>query len=111
MEGLTYKIKPKGLWTDGFTRYYALNAVPLCDDVGEPIPGFGWLVVEMSPLNMDVMDVDYDIYDVPLFAVGGAFIENANLPEIEVLNRDFTDEGGDADPPKDVIDFLNVSLK
>lgn len=110
MEEITHKVKPKGLWTDGFNRYYALTTVGLCDEVGDPISGFGWLVVEMSPLNMDVMDADHDIYDVPLFAIGGAFIENPNLPEIDVLNPDFTDEGGD-EPPKDVIDFLNVSLK
>ena len=108
MELITHKVKPKGTWTDGFNRYYALTAVPLADEMGDPMPGFGWLVVEQTALNMDTVQ---GIYDVPIFVVGGAFMENPNLPEIEVLNPDFTDEGGDADPPKDVIDFLNVSLK
>lgn len=84
---LTKKVQPIGVCFVAKKTLFAVNSVPMCDEIGTPIQGFGFMCVDST-----TQDAITGVYNKPFFVCGAPFISRAgvsNIPdEIEHLIGD-----------------------
>ena len=86
------KYYPKGYIFAGNSTYYAISLEHLADEGGNPTAGFGWIVVDTIPQNIDEISNHSMpvIYKKPEFIIGGAFI--TGLPMVDYVECDLGDD-------------------